>query len=66
MNLCLGRPNFGLFSLKIVLNIMSTIGFTIKLNALNFEKDNQILLVKASAHIRIAWASTAHVCQYVI
>ena len=42
------------FYSKIVLNIVSLIGFTTKLNALNFEEDSQNLLIKANAHIEAA------------
>ena len=47
--------------MKIHLNIVSTIGFTTKLIALNFDEDGQTLLMKA---FKIAWDSTAHVYQY--
>ena len=42
------------FYLKTFLNKVSTLGFTIKLNALNFEEDDQILVIKANAHTGIA------------
>ena len=49
------------FYLKIVLNMVSTIGFT----TLNFEKDDHTLLIKANVHIEIAQASTAHAIFYI-
>ena len=54
------------FYFKIVLNTVSTIGFTNKLNALNFEENDQTLLIKANTHIEIVRASTAQEYQYFI
>ena len=53
MNQGIGNLNLDCFYLKIILNMVSTIGFTKKLNALNFEENDHTLLIKTNAHIEI-------------